>query len=136
MTTIPMLRSGYEQYMKTTPKLAAMRIGAFTCFVDGACTYPLLDYGACTYPLFDYGACTLPPCQNLVLCTSTKKKSQSQRGLCCAFEYYEVDGVLSYNAVLVAVLCRGLVTVSRVGFWHLHLTGIIVTFIHSFIHLS
>jgi hypothetical protein len=58
--TIPMLRSGYEQYMKTVAKLAAMRIGATGCVVDGACTYPLIDCGACTCPLLISGACTHP----------------------------------------------------------------------------
>jgi hypothetical protein len=60
ITTIPMLQSGYEQYMKTIDKLAAMRIEATSCVVDGACTYPLIVCGACTYPLLVSGACTYP----------------------------------------------------------------------------
>jgi hypothetical protein len=47
-----------NKVMNTILKLAAMRIGAITCVVDGACTYPYLDYGACTYPLLVSGACT------------------------------------------------------------------------------
>jgi hypothetical protein len=48
---------------------------------DWACTYPILHDGAgtcrCTFELSGY----------------YQKNSQSQRGLCCAFEDYEVDGV-------------------------------------------
>jgi hypothetical protein len=49
-----------DMVMTTIPKLFAIMIGAITCIVDGACTYPLPDYGACTYPLLVSGACTLP----------------------------------------------------------------------------
>ena len=61
MKTIPMLRSGYEQFMKTIAKLAAVRLGGTTCVVYGACPNPFLDYGACTYPLLVAEACTYPP---------------------------------------------------------------------------
>jgi hypothetical protein len=49
-----------DKFMKTVPKLAAMRIGAINCTVHGALTYPLLDYGVCTYPLLVSGAYTYP----------------------------------------------------------------------------
>jgi hypothetical protein len=62
------------KFIKTIPKLVAMRIGAISCVVDGACTYPLLDYGACTYPLLASGAYTLPIMHNLVSCLYIRKK--------------------------------------------------------------
>jgi hypothetical protein len=55
-------------------------------FFLGACTYTMLfDYGACHNPLFRIWFHVLQP--------KKRKKSQSQRGLSCAFEYYIVDGV-------------------------------------------
>ena len=63
--------------MTTIPKLYAIMIGAITCIVDGACTYPLPDYGACTYPLLVSGACTLPHLQNLVSCLYLKKNKKT-----------------------------------------------------------
>jgi hypothetical protein len=76
-------------------------------FMMGLALTPCLTMVLALYPLFRIWFHVLQP--------KKFKTSQSQRGLCCTFEYYEVDGVLSYNA-LVAVLCGELVTVSSVGF--------------------
>jgi hypothetical protein len=70
MTTIPMLLSGYELYMKTNHKLAVMRIGAFTCFVDGACT-PYLIMGLALTPCLFLGLALFPLCRTwFPVCTS------------------------------------------------------------------
>jgi hypothetical protein len=95
----------------------------YPLLVSGACTYPLLDYGACTYPLLgdgactysllDYGASTLPLLRSWSpVCISEKMyQYQYHRGdLCCAYECHDIDGVLSYTAVLVTF------TGSPVGF--------------------
>jgi hypothetical protein len=81
--------------------------------------------GLALYPLFRIWFHVLQP--------QKRKTSQSQRRLYCAFEYHEIDGVLGYNAMLVAVFCGGLVTVSPVGFDDFASPGITVTFTHSFI---
>jgi hypothetical protein len=78
-----------NMYKKTIPKLAAMRIGAFTCVVDGACTYPLLDYWAFTYPYLFLGLALTPylmmglalyPLCIVWFPVCTSEKSKSQRG--------------------------------------------------------
>jgi hypothetical protein len=97
-----------NKIMKTIPKLAAMRIGAITCVVDGACTYPLLDYGACITPGLFLGPALYLICRIWFPDSTSTKKYQNQRGdLYCAFEYHDVDGT---TAVFV------IFTLSPVGF--------------------
>ena len=101
-----------DMVMTTIPKLFAIMIGAITCIVDGACTYPLPDYGACTYPLLVSGACTLPHLQNLVSWLYLKKIHipKSQRGSLLRIWVPWRSWCQSYNAVLVPV------TISPIGF--------------------
>jgi hypothetical protein len=120
-----------DMVMTTIPKLFAIMIGAITCIVDGACTYPLPDYGACTYPLLVSGACTLPHVCSIWFHVWTWKSikiiTKSQRGSLLHYWVLLRSWCLSYNAVLVPV------TVSSVGFRRICLSRHNCK-IHSFIH--
>jgi hypothetical protein len=110
MMTIPMLKSGYEQVYDDHSQTNCDEDRSNYLPCGWGLHFPLLDYGTCTYPLLVSGACTLPLMQILVSCLYIRIDQNHIGNLCCVYECHDVDGVLSYTAVLVTF------TISPVGF--------------------